>query len=129
MPLNIVYHDNPEGIEVCAFGLINSSEIEEVYKEIYREEKIKNRKYLLIDRSKCIESTMSVEGIKNIAALDSNALKMNPHLIIAHIAPTDVQYGLTRIWLAHMDNQNYSLNIFRDRESAESWIKSKLEGK
>ena len=127
MPLNIKYSNNPEGIEVCAFGHIDDGEILEAYKEIYSEENIKNRKYFLIDRSECKETNMTNEGIEKIAALDRDALKINPSLIIVHIAPTDFQFGLTRIWQAHMADDKSLLGIFRDRESAEDWVKSKLE--
>jgi ACT domain-containing protein len=36
MPLEITYPNNGEGIEVCALGHINHSEILEAYDEIYR---------------------------------------------------------------------------------------------
>lgn len=127
MPLEITYPNNGEGIEVCALGHINHSEILEAYDEIYSEENIKKRKYFLIDRSECKEDSMSNEGIQQIAARDSYALKVNPNLVIAHIAPTDFQYGLTRMWQAHMGDDQFSIKIFRDRKSAEAWIKSKLK--
>jgi len=69
---------------------------------------------------------MTSEGIRRIASLDMNAMKINPYLIIAHVAPTDFQFGLTRIWEAHMQ-ETKSIKIFRDRKSAEDWIKKRLE--
>jgi hypothetical protein len=129
MPLEIAYPDNGEGIKVCALGHINPGEILEAYNEIYSEENINKIKYFLIDRSECKEDSMSNEGIQEIAARDRNALKVNPNLIIAHIAPTDLQYGLTRMWQAYMGDDQLSIQIFRDRKSAEAWIKIKLKNK
>ena len=126
MPLDIAYPNNGEGIEVRALGHINSNEILQVYNEIYSEESIKKRKYFLIDRSGCKEGAMSSAGIQEIAACDRLALEVNPNLIIAHIAPTDLQYGLTRMWEAHVGYNKFSIKIFRDRKNAEAWIKSML---
>ena len=125
MPLVISYPNDGEGIEVCALGDINPKEILEAYKEIYSEENINNRRYLLIDRSECNEHSMSNEGIQSIAARDKYALKVNPNLVIAHIAPTDFQYGLSRIWQAYVGEDQLSIEIFRDRKSAEAWINSR----
>ena len=125
MPLVISYPNDGEGIEVCAFGDINPKEILEAYKEIYSEENINNRRYFLIDRSECYEQSMSNEGIQKIAALDKYALDVNPNLVIAHIAPTDFQYGLSRIWQAYIGEDQLSIEIFRDRKSAEAWINSR----
>jgi len=127
MPLEIAYPDNGQGIKICALGYIEPSEILEAYKEIYSEKHIKKKKYFLIDRSECMENYMTNEGIREIAAHDNYALKVNPNLIIAHITPTDFQYGLTRIWLANMDDDQFSIRIFRERKSAEAWIKNKLK--
>ena len=127
MPLEIAYPNNGEGIKVRALGYINPNEILEAYDKIYSEENIKKRKYVLIDRSECKEDSMSNEGIQKIAARDNYALKVNPNLLIAHIAPTNFQYGLTRMWQAHIDGEQFSIKIFRDRKTAEAWIKSKLE--
>ena len=55
MPLEIAFPNNGEGIEVRAFGHINSNEILKAYSEIQSEESIKKRKYFLIDRSGCEE--------------------------------------------------------------------------
>lgn len=127
MPIEMTYSNNGEGIKISALGHIHPGEILETYKKIYSEEHIKKKKYFLIDRSECKENHMSNEGIQEIAAHDNYALKINPTLIIAHIAPTDFQYGLTRIWLANMDDDQFSVKIFRNRKSAESWIKNKLK--
>ena len=69
---------------------------------------------------------MSGAGIQEIAACDRLALDVNPNLIIAHIAPTDFQYGLTRMWEAYVGYKEFSIKIFRDRKNAETWIKSML---
>lgn len=127
MPLTINYKDDGRGIEILATGTVHGREIIDAHKEIYSEENLKRQLYQIIDRSLCLEYDVSTEEIKKIAELDNTAALINPHIIIAIVAPDDLQYGMSRIWQAYTDESGFKTRVFRDRKSADLWLAELLK--
>ena len=124
MTIQVNYIDNGTGIELIASGIVTGEEIIESHKEIYKEENLKKIKYKIVDRSKCTKYQVYSEEIEKIAAMDDNASKVNPNLIIAVISTTTLQYGMTRMWQAYLKNSFFVTKNFPDRLSADKWLKS-----
>jgi hypothetical protein len=124
--ITINYLENGAGIEVVASGTVTGSEIIEAHREIYNAANIRRQRYQLIDRSECKEYLVSYAEVQKIAEIDKKASKTNPNIIIAIVAPEDLQFGMSRVWEAHVEETTFVTEIFRDRESAEHWLKEKL---
>lgn len=126
MAIQINYLDDGIGIEIVASEIVTGDEIISAHEEIYNEENLKKQKYQIIDRTQCTEYRVSSEEVKKIAELDKAAAKSNPNIIIALVAPTTLQYGISRMWQAFVEESCFLTQIFRDRESADKWIEKQL---
>ncbi len=126
MAILINYLDDGLGIEIIASGVVRGEDIIEAHKEIYNEKNLKSQKYQIIDRSDCKEYIVSNDEVRRIAEIDKEAVKSNPNIIIAIVASTDFQFGISRMWQAYVDDSFFLTNVFRDRKRAEEWIKNQL---
>ena len=87
------------------------------------------RKYCIYDYSG-VESvgvhsqTINDTGVQTAAALDKN-----PHVLTAVVAPSDLTFGLARMWSAWLGHRRTNMRLFRSRESAERWIRQEFPGK
>jgi hypothetical protein len=127
MTIQINYIDNGAGIEIVASGIITGADIIEAHKEIYNEENLNKQKYQIIDRTKCEQYNVSPVEVQQIADIDKAASKSNPNIIIAIISPTDLQFGMSRMWEMYVEESRFLTEIFRDRKSADEWIEKQLK--
>jgi hypothetical protein len=93
---------------------------------VYASENFVNLRYWIVDRARCTEYTVTPEDVVRIASMDNRAAKRNPNLLIALISHSDLQYGISRMYEAHIDENGFKAMSFRDRPSAEQWIRREL---
>ncbi len=127
MAIQINYLDDGIGIEIVASDVVTGAEIIEAHKEIYNKKNLQKQRYQIIDRSLCKEYLVSPEEVKKIAAIDKAASRNNPDIIIALISPSSLQFGMSRMWQAYVEDSGFSTEVFHDRESAEKWLKEQLK--
>ena len=127
MAIKINYLDGGEGIEILATGTVTGQEIIEEHKEIYNAENLKRQKYQIIDRTHCTKYLVSDEEVREIALIDKQASETNPNIIIAIVSSSDLQYGVSRAWQAHVQASKFLTRVFRDRISADAWIQEQLQ--
>ena len=126
MAIQTNYLDGGIGIEIIASGIVSGDEILAAHKEIYNEENLHRQRYQIIDRTRCDYYCVRPEELEKIAALDITAAKINPNIVIAIVSPTDLQHGMSRIWQKYVQNSPLITRIFRDRPSADAWIKEQM---
>lgn len=127
MTIQINYLENGIGIEIIASGIVTGKEIIEAHKEIYNEENLRKQKYQIIDRTHCTQYQVTSEEVERISEIDNNASEVNPNIILAVVSPTSLQFGMTRMWQAYLEEDRFVTKIFQDRKSADEWIKSQSE--
>ena len=86
-------------------------------------------RYKIVERTQCTEYRVTSKDVQLMADQDRVAAKINPNFLIAIISTTDLQYGVTRMWKAHVDHLDIKTMVFRDRKSAEEWIEAELKEK
>lgn len=122
MPL-IYEHTEDGGILVKGKGVISGNEIKEINNDIYRSpENILEIKYQLLDLTDISEILVSNADIKGFSDQDDAAAKINPNMIIAIVANSDLIYGLSRMWEAHSYSSPFQSMVFRNIKDAEKWI-------
>ena len=127
MPIQIKYIDDGLGVEFLGSSVVTGTDIIEANKEIYGNESFSRQRYQIVDRTNCEKFQVNNDEIQIIAAQDKAAAKTNPNIIIALISTSDLQYGISRMYQAHVGENGFLTKIFRDRKSAEKWIKSQLK--
>ena len=48
-------------------------------------------------------------------------------MLIALVSQTDLQFGISRMYEAHIDESGFKAMSFRDRAAAERWIRRELK--
>ncbi len=126
MPIDILFVEGGLGVEIIAQELVTGDEIVEANDRVYRHEAFAKLRYQLIDRTNCTDFQVSNEEIEKIAAQDIEAAMTNPHMIMAFVCTTDLQYGITRMYQAHVGERGFLTGLFRDRASAQQWLQDQL---
>lgn len=119
--------DEGSGIEIIASGVVTGEEIIAAHRTIYSEENLKRQKYQLIDRTQCDEYVVTPGEIKIIAEIDKAASVVNPDITIVIVSPTELQFGMSRMWQAYVEEKIFRTRIFRDRKSADEWIREEMK--
>jgi hypothetical protein len=55
--------------------------------------------------------------------------KLNKNIVIAGVMPTDLEFGLGRMWQAYADETEWVSKTIRTRDEAENWIQQTLKQK
>jgi len=126
MPIEIEYTEDNLGIVFSAVGKVTGKEIIDNQKDVYRSEEFASLRYWIVDRSRCTEYVVTTEEIAEIAAIDNQAALINPHLIMALVAESDFQYGMSRMYESQIVEDGFTTEVFRNREAAERWIYNKI---
>ena len=129
MPVQIKYTDDGLGVRFIAHGIATGDEIIEANKKVNTHENFSGLKYKIADRSACNEYRVSGEDVKIIAGQEREAAELNPELVVAMIAPSDLQFGISRMYQSLMADMGFECEIFRSPEEADRWIAAKLETK
>ncbi|UCD31295.1 MAG: hypothetical protein JSW04_12000 [Desulfobacterales bacterium] len=127
MPIQIKYIDDGIGVEFIGSGVVTGADIIAANKEIYSSKNFLRQKYQIIDRTKITDFRVSNEEIRIVADQDIAAASVNPNVIIALIATTDLQFGISRMYQAYVEDSGFLTEIFRDRNSAVEWITNQLK--
>ncbi len=127
MPIEVRYTDDDLGIDFCAVGRVTGKDVIESKVTIFQEEGFARLKYWIVDRSRCVEYEVNADDVRSIAELDNEAAKINPDLLIALISETDLQFGMSRMYEAHIDEFGFKTKSFRDRASANEWIQKEMQ--
>ena len=126
MPIELKYVDEGVGVEFIVKGLVTGAEIIAANNRVYGHEAFSKLRYQLLDRTDCTDFQVSNEEIEAIAAQEIEAAAVNPHMIVAFVSTTDLQYGITRMYQAHVGDRGFLTGLFRDRASALAWLKAQL---
>lgn len=126
MPTEIKYIDGGVGVEYISSGVVTGADIIAANHKVYGNENFWKQKYQLVDRTSCTEFKVSNEEMRAIALQDRAAAGINPNIVIALVAITDVQYGMSRVYDTCVGDDGFLTAIFRDRKSAEEWIENQL---
>ena len=129
MAFEIRYINGGEGIECLISGRAHTRELVKINEEIYSDPHLTRQKYQIVDLTDLESVEVNDRDIIQIAEMDKAAAKANPDIVIAVVAPGDLEYGLSRIWRALVDDSGFETRIFRDRESADRWIEELLSGR
>ena len=125
MPLNLEYIDDGRGIYVTLEGKVTLDDFKVGSSEAYSEEHILNQNYQIIDFTSCSSFDLSSSDMLEIAKIDKKASEFNPNIKIAIIAPSDLVFGMCRVYEAYADETGFDIMVLRTRQEAENWIQKK----
>lgn len=129
MPIELKYLDKGKGVEYFVTGVLTGDDIIKANRKLYASKSPTTVKYKIIDRTECTDYHVRAEDVRLIAEQEKEAAINNPHLIIALIAPTKVQFAMSRMFQSYLESaaSGYKTEIFNDRKSAQEWINKQLK--
>jgi len=129
MTIDINYLEDGVGVEFNISGTVTGTQVIEANKKVYNSDNLSRLKYKLVDRTNCTEYLVKPEEIQIIADQEKEAAKINPNFIIALVSASTLQYAMSRMWQLYVDvsESGFKTAVFKDRKSAEEWIKEQLE--
>lgn len=126
MPIEIQKTEDGKGIIFSAVDDVNGKDIIKGITEILNDNSFADLKYWISERSRCTKYDVSSKEVQEIANLNNQAAKNNPNLLVALIAETDLQFGMSRMYEAYIDEHGFQTMVFRSREEADKWLNEKL---
>lgn len=129
MPIELKYLDKGRGVEYFVTGVLTGDDIIKANRKLYASKASASVQYKIIDRTECTDYHVRADDVRLIAEQEKEAAKNNPRLIIALIAPTKVQFAMSRMLKSYLEAAvtGYKTEIFNDRKSAQEWISKQLK--
>ena len=129
VPIEIKFLDDGIGVEFNVIGILTGTEIIDANRKIHNRANSLSLRYIIVDRTNCTEYLVNSKEIKVMANKAKKAVKVNPNIIIAMVSTTSLQHGMSRMYQSYIESSEsyFKTAIFRDRKSAEEWIKEQLD--
>jgi hypothetical protein len=130
MPYKTEYLDEEGGVITTYWGTVTDDEvIKSGMEKAASIERVKAYKYILTDLSGVDEYQVSSHGIKGNAKIASRCFAINDSALLAFVLPSDLEFGMGRMWQAYADQAGRQSRVFRTRREAEKWLKSNIKSK
>ena len=127
MPYKIQYTDNPPGVVTKFHGTVTDADLHQsCIDRTSSDEQVKKLSYILDDFTDVTELAATTEGVINAASFAVKASELNKHIKYLSIMPTNILYGMARIWHAYSDETEWERNIVRTHDEAEQWLKNNV---
>ena len=127
MPVDVIFSEDGKRADVLYIGFVTGKEIFEACNVVYEPERLATLQVMLGDASLATGADLTTREIRLMSHQDSLAFELNPHLAIASLVSSDLVYGLARMWESYLVDSQFKVNIFRDRDEAERWLREHQE--
>lgn len=132
MPIEIIDLDEGKGNILIGSGIFTGKEYIDALK-IHLEqdgEKFNKYKYSLTDLTAVTELKEWPNSVVDESVyLCKQASQINLDAVIAIVAIEDFPFGLSRMWEILMDETDWEIMVFRNRDEAEDWIEQRAKEK
>ncbi len=127
MSYSIIYNKEDGGVLTQYTGSLSDEELLKSAKERTQfVSKVKLYRYLLSDFTEVDDFNVTSEGIRATAEIAKKMLQINDRILVSVILPTDVKYGVGRIFQAYADEEDRWIKIARSMDEAVQWLNENL---
>lgn len=79
-------------------------------------------RYQIVDLAGVTKVDMSVDELRKFAEGDKAAVERSGPVVAAFVAPSDLTYGLSRMFETLLGGSGAVTSVFRDFEAAREWV-------
>jgi hypothetical protein len=128
MPITLREVGGGIGIVFDCQGVVTGQEMIQANKLLLSfGENVKKCLFGMIDQSNVTSVDFSVADLQAIAEQDKGISALaRKGVVVAVVSPSNIQYGLSRMWEALVEETGWQTMVFRSKQDAEGWIKRKL---
>ena len=123
-----ILHTKDDGIITTYSGTVDDAEyIESIKKRWSNDDVTKNCRYVISDFSGVESLKLTSYGIQQSAKICTKASQFNHSIFIVGILPTDLEYGMARMWQSYSDDTGWESFPARNLDEAHHWLDEKLK--
>ena len=126
MPINIKYVEDSRGVVLTMSDELHVNELVLKMSEIFCDKKYLNLKYLIGDNTDCKDYSPTSENMKSLAALTVKESLRNPKMLLAIVSPSDLLFGMSRVFLSYCSDSLFNIKLFRNRGDADNWVQNNV---
>jgi hypothetical protein len=127
MPIRIEYTSNETGVILYHEGVVTGKELHDSVSRVYKDSRYPNLKYWIGDRSNCLKFLPDEYWLQKIVDLNKTESSRNPGMLLALVSPKVLEFGMSRMFQVYSGESLFKTEVFKDRGSAEKWIKEALK--
>jgi hypothetical protein len=86
-------------------------------------------RWLIIDERAITSLDLTPEQVRTIKQQDDRLARVLPELVTAVIVPSDLVYGMTRMWEMLTERPGWSVQAFRSEAEADAWLREEVRRK
>lgn len=127
MPYKVTYTEHPVGVTTAFYGVVTDDDIvQSCLERTASDDLIKDLTYILDDFVDVTEFKVTPKTVETAAEFAVKASQLNKKPAYLSIMPTDLLYGMSRMWQAYTDETEWKRDIVRTREEAEKWLEANV---
>lgn len=109
-------------------GVVTGKEIIAHNERILSSKSYQGVRWLLIDDT---ESTLEISAaeVRILKQQDDRIAAVLPELVTAVVVPSDLGFGMARMWEILTERPGWSVRAFRSRPKAEAWLREEVRRK
>ena len=111
-----------EGADVRFDGVATGDDLLAAKEETLAHRYVGPLRYLLFDLSGAGRLDVPTADVRRVARIDREYLETHPSFAIAIVAAHDLEYGLSRMWQAFVDDTPIESIVVRTRVEALRWL-------
>lgn len=130
MPYRTEYLEDLSGVITTYWGIVSDDDLHRSGREKYSNfDKIRLYRYALTDLSRVEQFDVSSTAIEENARISSEMLDENRRMTVVFVLPTQLEYGMGRMWQAYAGDHADRSHIFKSRSEADKYIDEELNRK
>jgi hypothetical protein len=127
VPYEVIFQKSDGGVITIYSGVVTDDDLlQSANDKCSSVEKIKSYRYALTDCSNVTELKVTTDAVIKNAEIAKSAFAINSNIIFVAAVPTDLMYGLSRLWQVYADESDRQTKVVRSREEADIWLAERL---
>lgn len=128
MELRLELVDAGRGIRLTTEGIVPGNLIVRAHRAILEDhlDRFADVRYWFSDHSRLRALEIDAEDAREVAWIGRNLARANPGLVVANLASGDLEYGVVRMWQAHVDDLGWRARTSRDETQLLAWMRELL---
>ncbi len=126
MSVDIELRGDGVGLVLSCHGPVTGHEFIRRTEELLQSpDSIRQLRYSIIDLTTVSAFDASTDQVQRVVDLEFAALA--PKLLVAVIAPTDLAFGMSRMWSSLAETTGWSIRVFRQAAEANRWLQQGMD--
>ena len=126
MTVDLYYLNNGRGAILNASNRVTGKQIVSTLESLYKQHQVIQQHFRIFDLSWCTEYDVTADDIRAISQIDKRFAHINPELMVAVIEPKILEFTLTDVWKAHVEDFLKTIETFDSQAQAIEWIQEKF---